>query len=104
MEIQYGKKIRTIENNDATYIENAYNSKFSCVSIQVLQNDFFSGARYLYNQTHPCDEIKLRSESLECFIMGMKLVNISLSEYDGKIIVDKYRPDTITITVRINNV
>ena len=103
MKIQYGEKIRTIENNDATYIENAYNSKFSCVSIQVLQNDFFSGARYLYNQTHPCDEIKIRSESLEGYLMGMKLVNISLSEYDGKVIVDKYRPDTITITVRINN-
>lgn len=103
MEIQYGENIRTVENNGAAYIENANNSKFSCVSIQVLQNDFFSGVRYLYNQTHPCDEIKLKSGSIECFIMGMKLVNISLSEYDGKIIADKDRPDTITITVRINN-
>lgn len=102
MKIQYGEKIRTIENNDATYIENAYNSKFSCVSIQVLQIDFFSGVRYLYNQTHPCDEIKLIKDRIECFIMGMKLVNISLSDFEGVIAVNKDRPDTITITVRIN--
>ena len=89
-------ELKTREVNGNICID-SNNVKFSCVHIQVIRNTVFEET-YLYNQDHPCDEI-LIGKYLQCFIVDMRIVNISLP--DNSTVIVTRDEDTILIIVRV---